>query len=76
MTSWRDIATAPKDGTWFLGWAQSDSSPYRISWGRNHRGDLAWCTAFGSFIAGYITHWTPELTLPSPPGRIEEDTAG
>lgn len=53
------IAIAPTDGTWIIGWAASDSSPYRISWGRNHHGELAWCSAVGSFVPGYITHWMP-----------------
>lgn len=53
------IADAPQDGTWIIGWAASDSSPYRISWGCNHRGELAWCSVAGSFAAGYITHWMP-----------------
>jgi hypothetical protein len=61
---WRPIETAPKDGAWILGWAASDSSPYRISWGINHRGHLSWNTSFATFTDGYITHWQP---LPAPP---------
>lgn len=64
MTEWRDIGSAPKDGTWILGWAKSDSAPYRVSWGRTQAGQLAWCTSFASFAEGYITHWAP---LPEPP---------
>lgn len=56
---WREMAEAPKDGTWIMGWAESDKSPYRISWGRNHNHKLAWCTSFASFVDGYITHWQP-----------------
>ena len=62
---WQPIATAPRDGTWIIGWFARDFSPYRISWGRNHRDVLTWCTSFGSFLDGYITHWMP---LPEPPG--------
>lgn len=61
--AWQAIETAPKDGTWIMGWAERDSSPYRISWGTNHDGRLTWCTNFGSFYDGYITHWVP---LPEP----------
>lgn len=64
---WQDISTAPKDGRWILGWAE-DASPYRISWGRNHTGTLAWCTFFCSFVDGYITHWLP-VDLPPPPAE-------
>lgn len=53
------IVTAPRDGTWILGWAQQDSAPYRVSWGRNHNGELAWCSACGAFVPGYISHWMP-----------------
>jgi len=62
------MESAPKDGTWILGWAQRDSFPYRVSWGRNHRGALAWCSSAGSFVDGYITHWMP---LPEPPLALE-----
>lgn len=57
--TWQPIETAPKDGTWIMGWSENDSNPARISWGRNHNNKLAWCTAFCSFVDGYITHWTP-----------------
>ena len=63
---WRPIETAPQDGSWILGWAQSDRSPYGISWGRNHNGTLSWCTQFGSFVRGYITHWMPLPGMPVP----------
>jgi len=69
---WQPIETAPKDGTWLLGWA-NDNAPYRISWGRNHNDRLAWCTTFGSFVEGYITHWRP---LPAPPAIRQPDPAG
>lgn len=65
----RSIATAPKDGTWILGWARQDSAPYRISWGRNHNGILAWCSAAGSFVPGYITDWMPLPNSPSDGGE-------
>jgi hypothetical protein len=68
LQSWQDISTAPKDGTWILGWSDPDKSPYRISWGRNHRNELTWCTNFSSFIEGYITHWQP---LPAAPAASD-----
>ena len=56
------IGNAPQDGTWILGWSNRDSAPYRVSWGKNHNGELAWCTQTHAFVAGYLTHWMP---LPS-----------
>lgn len=63
---WQPIGTAPKDGTWFLGWADNDLLPYRISWARNHRGEMAWCTSFCSLVDGYLTHWRPLSPAPAP----------
>lgn len=68
--AWQPLATAPKDGTWILGWAESDRSPYRVSWGRNFDHRLTWCTSFASFHDDYITHWMP---MPTVSAKIEED---
>jgi hypothetical protein len=67
---WQAIETAPKDGTWFLAYAARDSAPYRVSWGRNHRGELAWCTQFSSFVEGYLTLWH---AVPLPPAPLSTE---
>lgn len=67
-TGWRTMESAPKDGAWILGW-ESGGSVYRISWGKNHNDQFAWCSVAGSFVPGAITHWLP---LPAPPAQGEK----
>jgi hypothetical protein len=57
---WQPIETAPKDGTWILGYV----SPHHVeamSWGRSRSDLFAWCTVVGTC---WPTHWMP---LPDPP---------
>jgi hypothetical protein len=67
MSEWRDIETAPKDGTEILVW--------RKGWGRhiarwvNEWGDKYFRLASGRDILGGPSHWMP---LPDPPSRKEE----
>jgi len=63
MSGWRDIATAPKDGTWMLTW---DGDNYDVtSWCGDHHlpegGE--WMTAL---CAIYPTHWMPLPEAPTP----------
>lgn len=63
MTSWQPIETAPKDGTFILGWHPALSWPHGrqdvVAWDETH---LHWTD--GCFEVSWPTHWMP---LPEPP---------
>lgn len=64
LTEWRDIATAPKDGTWMLAcWAGSDRPAFGVvKWD-----SCDWIE--GGDVVGIPTHWLP---LPSAPNQAKE----
>lgn len=64
---WRDIETAPKDGTWFLGWRPSHYPECRVDvWHWDKRANF-WLNAADSNIDEYPTHWRPMLDGPAAP---------
>ena len=66
-TEWRPIETAPKDGTWILGYAP-DWQILTIAHTRlPSRGIRGWYCGDGKFMPA--THWLP---LPEPPANGEE----
>jgi hypothetical protein len=62
---WRDISTAPKDGTVIGAWSPSEPGIVRrVKWGRFVNQD-GWITATkGCAVSNLPTHWMP---LPEPP---------
>lgn len=65
---WRPIATAPKDGSFFIALTQA-TTVYKAHWCEQYR-PAAWADAMGFFV--YPTHWMP---LPSPPQLQANGTA-
>ena len=78
MLEWRDISSAPKDGTRFLAWGylHDDGGPYEAN-GQSFMGEFpgmhiaCWDEEFSGFVdcnggGSYdgLTHWMP---LPAPP---------
>lgn len=66
MSEWKTIESAPKDGSWFLGWTPIDRIPnvgpmYWRKHSRNKNG--GWWTSHFLFRE-QPTHWMP---LPEPP---------
>jgi hypothetical protein len=70
QSPWRDIATAPKDGTHFL--ASHTRTPAIVEqvWFNDKLSDYPWTNGIGSFLEGYFTHWMP---LPQPPTEGGEE---
>ena len=77
MSEWRDIATAPKDGSWFLAFEADGEIPYLCYWEKDlyapngGRGGPSgwfaqnWMDRWGDRPqAEQPTHWMP---LPAPP---------
>ena len=68
---WQPIETAPKDGTWFLGWRNGYYEQDRVQVFRWHEAtlpqDSGWMNAPDNHEHGFDyepTHWMP---LPEPP---------
>ena len=73
MTEWRDISTAPKDGSGFLGYRAGDVAEHRVTWwGKTSHVPLyGWCFKTRPYDSECWdvdlwepTHWMP---LPEPP---------
>lgn len=74
MSEWQPIETAPRDGTWVLGWLGETefyrAHPNIIAWTKhNHVPIYGWVYSSGSAGDGEVeacepTHWQP---LPPPP---------
>lgn len=80
---WRDIASAPRDGSWILAMVGGASERWEHLNGRafviRHEGktpsdfDLGWSMypGFGGVSDCWFTHWMP---LPSPPAKNSESS--
>ena len=67
MSEWRDISTAPRDGTKFIGgqWIIEDGEPLfeqEVIW---------WSPSWGFAGGGYVQKPTLWMPLPSPPARTQ-----
>lgn len=76
MSEWRDISSAPKDGTDIMLWCHFSLKPsiaicrYHESGRAGAHGRFVWLDQGGSTIAERIpTHWMP---LPEPPQTVPE----
>jgi len=59
---WRDISTAPKDGTAIIAYLPDEYYEVDIvHWDTDGKGGLAWCRArcVDGLSAGDPTHWMP-----------------
>lgn len=79
-SQWQEISSAPKDGTWILGWdPEWPDDIQQILWSETEyvrselvkRGNFAWRDCCGSEYSP--SHWMP---APTPPGApLQEDAA-
>lgn len=67
MDEWRDIASAPKDGTPILMWVSGERRRVVFGWwsGR-HDPEYPWHTYGEAYRVDIPTHWMPLPTPPSP----------
>jgi len=61
MSKWRPIETAPRDGSWFLGWCDSWAAPFAVY---SHKGRYRGYDGRAIHQDFAPTHWMP---LPDPP---------
>lgn len=66
---WRDISTAPKDGTPFLAWEGSDRGPFKCWWRDEWPKREAYWMDYNDSEPN-PSHWMP---LPAPPIRSARD---
>ena len=72
--AWQPIETAPKDGTWFLGWVdRADVEDQYDVWRwdaeiETESGYGFWVNAADSNLDEFPTHWQP---LPTPPASVD-----
>ena len=74
MSEWRDISTAPKDGTAILVCRADDLEPWHDIWDYDDDTPGAasghvWHGGEGWYTQGAATHWMP---LPEPPTTGQE----
>jgi len=63
MSNWKDISTAPKDGTWFLYCDKFGFISAAMYEDGGFYGDHGSCSR-GNPLHGSITHWMPLPELP------------
>jgi hypothetical protein len=76
MMEWSLIETAPRDGTWILGWADYWGMSWPVRWRYNDRINECYFTGSEEWDdytcpeENYLnpTHWMP---MPEPPLRID-----
>lgn len=66
MSEWKPISSAPKDGTYFLGWDGYCMGVYEWSYDQDGK---TWFVILGLPSTSQLTHWMP---LPPPPGSEGE----
>lgn len=68
MPDWQPIATAPRDGTEFIGWHNDKACPalgawFTLAWySEDER--WPWEDAEGKHPPAFLTHWMPLPPLP------------
>lgn len=66
MSEWRLIATAPKDGTWFMG--RKSGVELRTQWGKTSHVPLyGWCYIHSDYEDPEYDLWHPEYWRPLTP---------
>ena len=68
VQGWRDIADAPRDGTWVVGWADSYPKPVPICWDDDTDdyggGEVGWC--YGNSYYGGTLYYGINLMKDQP----------
>lgn len=60
---WKDISTAPKDGTHILVWNHDRQEP-EVAWWINHGEKWRWYTYDNAYLDGWTEYWQP-ITPPT-----------
>lgn len=63
---WQPFETAPKDGRWIIARCNDHSMLFYISWGRDRKGELYWCSEFASYGDGLFLPLGDWIAAPQP----------
>ncbi len=61
---WMPIETAPKDGTWIIGWPKDAEVPSSMHWAEYNDLGMQWCDAAFDGWFENVQHWVPMLPKP------------
>jgi hypothetical protein len=64
--AWQPFTSAPRDGRWIIARCNDKSALFYISWGRDRKGELSWCTKTRAYGDGLFLPNGDWINAPHP----------